>query len=203
MKILIFFTSRFDFTAVAAATPAPCPFTLQHDIFLVAAWDILSPPVARPVTNKPLILSTGMSTLEEIKFTANYLDKNQADYALLHCNSTYPMKDEDANLLCIPMLRKTFNCDVGYSGHESCLLKVCLVAASLGASSIERHITLDRAMYGSDQAASIEVGSLKGLVESVRAVSGILGTGQKDITEAEQVVRNKLRIVEELETANA
>ena len=90
--------------------------------------------------------------------------------------------------------KKRYNCDVGYSGHESSLLKVSLVAATLGATSIERHITLDRAMYGSDQAASISVEVLKNFVESVRAVKSILGNGVKEIKDSELVARKKLRV---------
>ena len=105
------------------------------------------------------------------------------------------MAEEDANLKCIPMLRERYGCDVGYSGHESSLIKVCITAVALGANSLERHITLDRAMYGSDQAASIETHALRNFVETVRVIPRILGTGKKDISPAELVVRNKLRVV--------
>ena len=91
-------------------------------------------------------------------------------------------------------MKKNFGCNVGYSGHESTLLKVCLTAVTLGATSIERHITLDRAMYGSDQAVSIEATSLKSFVESMRAVDLIKGDGVKKITKNEEVARNKLRV---------
>jgi N-acetylneuraminate synthase len=104
------------------------------------------------------------------------------------------MKDEDANLLCIPMLRERYKCNVGYSGHESSLIKVCTAAVALGATSLERHITLDRAMYGSDQAASIETHALRNFVESVRATPHVLGNGKKELTSAEKTVRDKLRI---------
>jgi N-acetylneuraminate synthase len=112
----------------------------------------------------------------------------------MHCNSTYPMVEEDANLMCIPFLQKRYGCAVGYSGHESSLLKVCITAVALGASSIERHITLDRAMYGSDQAASIEVGSLRNFVATIRKIPAIMGDGKKVMTDAEKNVRQKLRI---------
>jgi N-acetylneuraminate synthase len=104
------------------------------------------------------------------------------------------MPEDDANLLCIPMLKSRYKCDVGYSGHESSLLKICITAAALGASSIERHITLDRAMYGSDQAASIETNALRNFVETIRKIPKLLGNGQKSISEAELAVRKKLRI---------
>lgn len=104
------------------------------------------------------------------------------------------MKEGDANLLCIPMLRRRYGCDVGYSGHETTLIKVCVAAVALGATSLERHITLDRAMYGSDQAASISTHALDDFVESVRAVPSILGTGVKEMSAPEQAVRKKLRV---------
>ncbi len=155
--------------------------------------------------NKPLLkeiaserrkafISTGMATLEEIDEVVNIFEQVNCPFELMHCNSTYPMQEEDANLLCIPMLRERYGCKVGYSGHESSLLKVCLSAVVLGATSIERHITLDRAMYGSDQAASIETHTLKGFAEALRKVPAILGTGEKQISSAESVVRDKLRI---------
>ena len=112
----------------------------------------------------------------------------------MHCNSTYPMKDEDANLKCIETLRDRYDCNVGYSGHETSLLKVSLAAVTLGATSVERHITLDRAMYGSDQSASISVDVLKNFVESVRSVKTIIGDGKKEIKEGEISARKKLRV---------
>ena len=104
------------------------------------------------------------------------------------------MPEEDANLLCIPMLKERYDCNVGYSGHESSLIKICTTAVALGATSLERHITLDRAMYGSDQAASIETAALHNFVETVRKIPLLLGTGIKDITPAELAVRGKLRV---------
>ena len=95
------------------------------------------------------------------------MTKNNCEFELMHCNSSYPMKEEDANLSCIKTLKNKFNCDVGYSGHEASLLKVCLTAVVLGATSIERHITADRAMYGSDQSASVEAQHLKSFVTAV------------------------------------
>jgi N-acetylneuraminate synthase len=143
---------------------------------------------------KRTFISTGMSTLEEIDAVVKIFKDADCPFELMHCNSTYPMKDEDANLLCIPMLRDRYECQVGYSGHESSLIKVCTAAVALGATSLERHITLDRAMYGSDQAASIETHALRNFVESVRAIPNVLGNGNKELTSAEKTVRDKLRI---------
>ncbi len=143
---------------------------------------------------KRTFISTGMSTLEELDNVVSIFREASCPFELMHCNSTYPMKDEDANLLCIPTLQSRYKCDVGYSGHESSLIKVCTSAVALGATSLERHITLDRTMYGSDQAASIETNSLRDFVNTVRAIPAILGTGEKVMSEAEMKTREKLRI---------
>ena len=143
---------------------------------------------------KRTFISTGMSTIEEIDEVVSIFKDANCPFELMHCNSTYPMKDEDANLLCIPMFKERYGCEVGYSGHESSLIKVCTSAVALGATSLERHITLDRAMYGSDQAASIESSSLNSFVKAVRAIPEILGNGKKILSEAEAKTRDKLRI---------
>ena len=139
-------------------------------------------------------VSTGMATLDEIDVIVELFRSADCPFELMHCNSTYPMREEDANLLCIPMLRERYRCDVGYSGHESSLLKICTTAVALGATSLERHITLDRAMYGSDQAASIETHALQDFVETVRKVPLLMGTGEKTVTADEAAVRTKLRV---------
>jgi N-acetylneuraminate synthase len=172
----------------------------------ISSFNVSFNKVASPMLgHKPLLrkiaterkmtyISTGMSTIEEIEEIVKLFRDENCPFELMHCNSTYPMKDEDANLACIPMLREKFKCKVGYSGHESSLLKVCVAAVALGATSIERHITLDRTMYGSDQAASIEASSLNAFVKSVRAIPEILGSGVKTLSELESKTRGKLRI---------
>lgn len=141
---------------------------------------------------KYTFVSTGMSTMEEIDSAVNVFKKYNCPFELVHCNSTYPMKNEDANLEMINTLRNKYDCKVGYSGHETGRI-VSFAAAVMGASSIERHITLDRAMYGSDQAASLEVSDLVRLVKDIRSIPSIMGTGKKSITEDELNVRKKLR----------
>ena len=138
-------------------------------------------------------ISTGMSSLEEIDAVVDIFRSAECPFELMHCNSTYPMPVEDANLLCIPMLRERYDCPVGYSGHETSLVTVCIAAMALGASSIERHITLDRTMYGSDQAASIETKSLRSFATAIRAIPQALGNGVKVIAGAEMEAREKLR----------
>ena len=115
---------------------------------------------------KHTFISTGMSTLNDIKKAVNIFRDNNCPFELMHCVSTYPMKDNDANLRTIVTLREMFNCDVGYSGHETGLA-ISYAAAAIGISSLERHITLDRAMYGSDQAASLAPLGLKKVVSEV------------------------------------
>jgi N-acetylneuraminate synthase len=153
-------------------------------------------PLLRAVASegKRTFISTGMATLDELDDVVNLFHKANCPFELMHCVSTYPMREEDANLRCIPMLKTRYGCDVGYSGHESSLIKVCTTAVVLGATSLERHITLDRAMYGSDQAASIEVHSLRNFVEAMRKVPTLLGSGLKELIPAELEVRKKLRV---------
>jgi N-acetylneuraminate synthase len=172
----------------------------------IASFNVPFNKVASPMLgHKPLLnkiaserkmtyISTGMSTMEEIAEVVKLFRDNNCPFELMHCNSTYPMKEEDANLACIPMLKEKFDCNVGYSGHESSLIKVCVAAVALGATSIERHITLDRTMYGSDQAASIEAASLEQFVKSVRIIQSVIGTGKKILSEKESQTRDKLRI---------
>jgi len=153
-------------------------------------------PLLREIASerRRTLISTGMASIEEIDGVVGLFRSQECPFVLLHCNSTYPMPDEEANLSCIPMLRERYGCDVGYSGHESSGNKVCVAAVALGATTLERHVTLDRAMYGSDQAASLESSNLKSFVLAVRAIPEVLGTGMKVITDAERAVREKLRV---------
>lgn len=141
---------------------------------------------------KYTFIATGMSTFEEIDRAVEIFEKHNCPYELMHCNSTYPMPPEDANLKVIRALKDIYKCNVGYSGHEEgTLVSTCAVAA--GATSVERHITLDRNMYGSDQKASIEPYELCKLVRDIRETEKIMGTGEKVLTEAEEEVKKKLR----------
>ena len=141
---------------------------------------------------KYTFISTGMSTMEEIATVINVFNKYDCPFELMHCNSTYPMKDKDANLRVISTLREKFNCKVGYSGHEVGIILSC-AAASLGATSIERHITLQRESFGSDQSASMELDGFCKLVKYIRAIESALGDGIKVITEDEKKISEKLR----------
>jgi N-acetylneuraminate synthase len=142
---------------------------------------------------KYTFLGTGMSTIEEIRSAVKIFREFDCPFELMHSNSSYPMKENEANLLCIPMLKKEFDCDVGYSGHEETGYLVCVIASVLGATSIERHITLRRAMYGSDQAASLEPMGLNRLTRDLSRINSILGDGNKKIWPSEIPVMKKLR----------
>jgi N-acetylneuraminate synthase len=146
---------------------------------------------------KYTFISTGMSTIEQIEKAVKIFEAVDCPFELMHCNSTYPMPPDQANLSVIETLREKFNCKVGYSGHEVGIIISC-AAAALGASSIERHITLDRSMYGSDQAASLEISGLKKLVEYVREIEASIGDGIKTVTETELAASKKLRKVDTL-----
>lgn len=149
--------------------------------------------LARKVkTGKPLILSTGMSTMAEIERAVASLPKERL--ILLHATSTYPCKPAEINLRMLKTLRDKFDVPVGYSGHETGL-QISIAAAALGAVAIERHITLDRAMWGTDQAASVEPSGLQRLVRDVRVIEQALGDGKKRVYESELPVRAKLRRV--------
>jgi len=152
-------------------------FDLKHN--KVASAMIVYEDLLKAIAadGKHTFISTGMSTLAGIDRAVEIFRAANCPFELMHCVSTYPMVDEDANLRAIPALRARYGCDVGYSGHEVGLAVSC-GAAALGISSLERHITLDRAMYGTDQAASIEPSRFRTLVGAVRRIHSAMGDGQ-------------------------
>ncbi len=141
---------------------------------------------------KHTFISTGMSTLDDIEKAVDIFKKHECPFELMHTISTYPMNDQDANLNIINTLRDTFKCNVGYSGHETGVA-ISVAATAMGITSLERHITLDRSMYGSDQSASLEPAGLRNLVGSVRKVSDAMGNGIKTVIDAEIPIAEKLR----------
>ena len=144
-------------------------------------------------TGRPIILSTGMSTMEQIRHAVRVLDTD--DLVILHCTSTYPSKPEELNLLAIRTMAKEFpNHAIGYSGHEVGL-QTTVAAVALGACVVERHITMDRAMWGSDQSASVEPQGFHRMVRDIRAVEAAMGDGVKRVYEAERPIIAKLRRV--------
>lgn len=142
---------------------------------------------------KHTFISTGMSTIKQIKQTVDIFKEKKCSFELMHSHSSYPMPENEANLRVIPMLKKKFGCNVGYSGHEKLGYLVGVAASVLGATSIERHITLDRTMYGSDQASSLEPPGLIRLVRDLRMIDDILGDGKKRIWDSEIPAIKKLR----------
>ena len=141
---------------------------------------------------KYTFISTGMSNMNIISEAVKIFKKRKCPFELMHCVSTYPLDDATANLRVIDSLRKKFKCNVGYSGHESGLA-ISIAATALGISSLERHITIDRTIYGSDQAASIEPSGLRFLVGSVRKIEKALGNGKKVYLPKEKEMAKKLR----------
>lgn len=143
-------------------------------------------------TGKPILLSTGMSTMEEVRHAVSLLGED--NIILYQCTSTYPSEHKEINLKVIESFRKEFSCPIGYSGHEKGLLPSVLSVA-MGANSVERHITTDRTLWGSDQAASLEPEGLRRMVRDIREVNLLMGDGNKILYDSEIPVKNKLRKV--------
>jgi len=141
---------------------------------------------------KPIILSTGMSTMEEIESAVKFVEGFTSDILLMHCTSTYPSVLEELNLNVITVLKEKFNHPIGYSGHSTGIIPP-VMAITLGACAVEKHITLDRAMYGSDQPASIEPPGLEKMISYIRGCNKILGNGIKRVYESETPIKEKLR----------
>ena len=142
---------------------------------------------------KHTFIATGMSTLNDIEKAVKIFRKHKCPFELMHCHSAYPMPPEEANLKLIPFLAKKFRCKVGYSGHESAATNISIPAILLGATSIERHITIDRAAFGHDQAASLEPKGLFQLIRDVRIIDKIMGDGKKRVWKSELNNKKKLR----------
>ena len=141
---------------------------------------------------KHTFVSTGMSTFRDIDRAVKIFEKYDCPYTLMHCVSKYPLEDADCNISMVSTLADRYACPIGYSGHEKGVLP-SILAVALGATVVERHITLDRTMYGSDQSASLEFKGLNLLVRDARRVMTALGDGEKRILENEIVCANKLR----------
>jgi len=187
-KNIIWFASPWDVNSVEFIKK----YDLQYNKIASALLTHIDLLKAIASQRKHTFISTGMSTIDEIGAAINIFKEYECSFELMHCNSTYPMKDIDANLRVIRTLRHMFDCRVGYSGHEVGLIP-SVVAVAMKATSIERHITLDRAMYGSDQAASVEIGGFKKMVDYIRLAERCLGDGIKLVTADEEKIKAKLR----------
>lgn len=187
-KHIDWFASAWDEASVAFMEDfnPPChkiPSAMLTDYMLLKAFG---------ATERPLIMSTGMSTMGEVQHTVNQL--GQGNLALLHCNAQYPCPVADLNLNVITTFREAFQCPIGYSGHEVEIYPTML-AVALGACIVERHITLDKALWGSDQACSLEGDELKALCRQIRRAEGVLGDGVKRLHAGERQALHKLRRV--------
>ena len=187
-KNIAWFASAWDLNSLRFLDQFNCNYAKVASAML--ADEIFLREVAK--RGKYTFISTAMSDLSMVERAVKIFREENCPFELMHCVGTYPMDPRDANLRCIQTLRDTFHCPVGYSGHESGLA-VSYAAVGMGISSLERHITLDRAMYGSDQAASLEGAGLRMLCGTVRNMELALGDGVKRIIEAEKPVAEKLR----------
>ncbi len=187
-KNIAWFASAWDLNSLRFLDQFNCNYAKVASAML--ADEIFLREVAK--RGKYTFISTAMSDLSMVERAVKIFREENCPFELMHCVGTYPMDPRDANLRCIQTLRDTFHCPVGYSGHESGLA-VSYAAVGMGISSLERHITLDRAMYGSDQAASLEGAGLRMLCGTVRKMELALGDGVKRIIEAEKPVAEKLR----------
>jgi len=145
---------------------------------------------------KPILLSTGMSTMEEIRHAVSIL--GEKNLVIFHCTSTYPSNADETNLKVIDTLKKEFSCPIGYSGHERGVTP-SVVAVALGACAVERHITVDRTNWGSDQAASLEIAGLSHMIRDIRQMPALLGDGKKVVYPSELPIIKKLRRVKSSE----
>lgn len=182
------FASAWDMNSLAFLDQYDCKYSK------IASAMLVSEPFLRAVASRKrhTFISTAMSTMEQIGNAVSTFREMDCPFELMHCVGTYPMKIEHANLRCIETLRQTFNCPVGYSGHETGVA-ISAGAVMLGVSSLERHITLDRAMYGSDQAASLEGAGIHQLCRYTRILEAAMGDGVKRILPEEAAVATKLR----------
>ncbi len=187
----------------------------KNILWFASAWDLDSQKFLKKfklkfnkvasamLTNKKLLheiakekkltfISTGMSKISEIKECLNIFKKYKCKFVLMHCVSTYPAPLSDLNLNTIVTLKKKFKCEVGYSGHEA-NVSPSLIAYVLGANYIERHITLDRSMWGTDQAASLSESGMKNLTTMIKKIPAVLGDGKKRITKEEKEMKKKFK----------
>ena len=187
-KNIDWFASAWDIESQKFLQQYDCPYNK------VASAMITHLPLMELIAQegKHTFISTGMTTYEDIEGALDIFNSKECSYTLLHCVSTYPCEDEGCDVGVMTALKERFECPVGYSGHEKGILP-SVVAAALGAEVIERHITLDRTMYGSDQSASLEKKGLETMVNYARSAKSIIGDSKKKFGEKEQGIAEKLR----------
>lgn len=187
-KKIVWFASAWDIESQKFLRQFNLPYNKVASAMIVAKYFLEEVASEKRHT----FISTGMTTVADIDTAVEIFKSANCPFELMHCVSTYPMNDTDANLNCIQTLRDRYKCNVGYSGHEVGLA-VSYAAAALGITSLERHITLDRAMYGSDQAASIEPAGFRQLVGAVRKIELAMGDGKLGLHPDEVPIAKKLR----------
>tara|TARA_B100000242_G_scaffold126304_1_gene89054 strand:+ start:2151 stop:3002 length:852 start_codon:yes stop_codon:yes gene_type:complete len=188
LKNIEWFASAWDLNSQKFLKQFNCKYNKVASAMLI--YDDLLNLIAQE--KKHTFISTGMSTFEDIDNAVKIFKNHNCPFELMHTVSTYPMKDKDANLKMITVLKEKYLCPIGYSGHETGVA-ISNAAAALGITSLERHITLDRTMYGSDQSASLEPNGMRHLVEAVRKVELAMGDGVKKIIDDEIPISKKLR----------
>ena len=187
-KGIEWFASAWDLNSQSFLQKFDCKFNKVASSMIV--YEELLEKISKE--GKHTFISTGMSNYADIQKAVDIFTKANCSFELMHTVSTYPMKDENANLNVINTLKEKYKCNVGYSGHEVGLA-ISNAAAALGISSLERHITLDRSMYGSDQSASIEPAGLRQLIGAVRKIESAMGDGVKRFIEDEIPIAKNLR----------
>lgn len=185
---IICFSTPFDTNSVALLERIENPF-YKISSFHVTDYDLIQ-SICK--TGKPIIMSTGMSTLEEIDKSVELIKKHIDQFALLHCTSCYPTEDKDINLRVIPTLKNRYNCPIGYSGHERGVA-ISTSAIALGACIIERHFTLDRTMKGPDHASSVEPSGMSFIVNRAKRMFEAMGNPNKIVLDCELKNRKKFR----------
>lgn len=181
---LIFFCTPFDLPSAQFLTQINVP------LYKTSSSDLTNLPLIKEIIKyqKPIIMSTGMSQMEEIDFTVNFLHKEKAQYALLHCVSTYPVPFKNVNLRMIEVLKKRYQVPVGWSGHERGII-VSICSIGLGANIVERHITLNRGFSGPDHNISLTPRGFRYMVDRIRAIESALGEGKKFMSRGEYLTR--------------
>ena len=187
-KNIEWFASAWDLNSQEFLQQFDCKYNKVASAMIV--YEDLLKMIAKE--GKHTFISTGMTTYDDIQKAVDIFNKENCSFELMHTISTYPMKDENANLRMINTLREKYRCDVGYSGHEAGLA-VSYAAVAFGITSLERHVTLSRAMYGSDQSASIEPAGIKQLVGAVRKIESAMGDGIKKVIDEEGPIATNLR----------
>jgi len=187
-KGIEWFASAWDLNSQEFLQQFDCKYNKVASAMIV--YEDLLKMIAKE--GKHTFISTGMTTYDDIQKAVDIFNKENCSFELMHTISTYPMKDENANLRMINTLREKYRCDVGYSGHEAGLA-VSYAAVAFGITSLERHVTLSRAMYGSDQSASIEPAGIKQLVGAVRKIESAMGDGIKKVIDEEGPIATNLR----------